>query len=461
MTEPLEKAILGSILMDSSLALDLDIEPYMFEIWRNVANEIWGEISSKGSTNASTIAYECEKKSICPKDAIWSIVASISGDVKEHCVNLQKEWLRRQEINLHETALSELLAGEDPVDVILKEDSEREMINGFSGDKNQTRVELCNTYLDYVIAAKNGTLPTGYTTGLSSLDRLTGGVGVAGRFRVWAARPGMGKSTITLRVATAAANAGCPTALFMLEMIFNQVAEKYVQSRTGISRVDLQDGKITDSELKGINSAIEDLHDLPIYVEDSISDINRIVNKIRQYVRRYGVKLVIIDYLQLVQDNSQKWGNAKHLEVENISRKMALLCQTEQIDIIALSQLSRAVETRGGDKRPMMSDLRHSGAVEQDAGQILFFYRPDYYDIKEDHEGESLLGMVEFIQAKDRYRGNVNSCFGLYRQKYDDYLDAGFGKFKRQEGYEEPEQPNYNPHIAAPQRDDNGDDIPF
>ena len=427
----------------------------MFGAWRKVAEQIWLQLNETGSTNAQTIAYECSKKGICDKDDIWSLVANVAGDIKEHCTSLRIEWLRGQEIALHEIALAELTAGEDPLDVVLREEAEREVLNGFTADKNQTRVDLCNSYLDYVIGAKEGTLPTGYPTGLSSLDRLTGGVGVPGRFRVWAARPGMGKSTITIRVATSAARAKCPVVLFMLEMIFNQVAEKYVQAETGISRTDLQDGKITDSELVQINEAVESLHDLPVYIEE-VSDVNRIVNKIRQYVRKYGVKLVVIDYLQLVQDNSQRWGNAKHLEVENISRKLALLCQTEQIDIIALSQLSRAVETRGGDKRPMMSDLRHSGAIEQDAGQVLFFYRPDYYNILEDAEGERLDGCVEFIQAKDRYRGNINSAFALYNPKYDNYKDAGFAKFERPDGMQ-PEP--YETKVAA--KANTNEDVPF
>jgi len=451
---------LGAILINPALGLELDIEPYMFEIWRNVADQVWKQLNETGSTNAQSVAHECKKLGLCSTTDVYNLLANVTGDVKEHCTGLRREWLRGQEISLHEKALAELLAGNDPTDVVLNEDAEREVINGFTGDKNQSRVQMCNGYLDYVIAAKNGTLPTGFTTGLQSLDKLTGGVGVSGRFRVWAARPGMGKSTIALRVATAAAEANCPVALFMLEMIFNQVAEKYVQGKTGISRNDLQDGKITDNDLHKINAAIEDLHDLPIYVEDSINDVNRIVNKIRQYVRKYGVKLVIIDYLQLVRDNSTRWGTSKHLEVEEISGKLARLCQTEKIDIIALSQLSRDVEKRGGDKRPMMSDLRNSGAIEQDAGQILFFYRADYYQILEDHEGQSLLGMVEFIQAKDRYRGNINSAFAAYQADRDSYQDAGYGVFNRPEDYEEPEEKPYNANITGAAKSDESD-IPF
>lgn len=416
-------------------------------------------MEQSGQVDVQKLAYECSKKGICPQDAIWTLIANKSGDVQKHAADLKTEWKRREFLQINEELRSRLLAGEDPETALAAADAQRDIIGSGAEDKNQTRVAMCNSFLDHLLKAKKGELPTGYTTGLASLDRLTGGIGIPGRYRVWAARPGMGKSTMMQRAAEAAASAKCPTLVIMLEMLFNQAAEKYVQKRTGVSRSDLQQGKFTDDEYKGINAAIEELHDLPIYFEDATNDIGRIVGKIRQYVRKYGVKLVFIDYLQLVEDRSRNWGTSKHLEVEQISRNLAILCQTEQIDIIVLSQLSRAVETRGGDKRPQLSDLRHTGAIEQDAGQVLFFYCPDYYQILEDEEGQSLKGVVACIQAKDRYSGIRNTAFAVYRKRYDDYIDAGFGKVER--SADDPPETPYNPNISPPPKADDSDDIPF
>lgn len=450
---PLEKSVLGCVLVDPNRAAEVELAPYMFPNWRSVAEKLFIQIEQTGTADAQTLAYECKRAGICDKQEVYSLIGAMVQDrFEDHAATLRKEWIRREEIGIHQEVLSKLQAGEDVATSLRQADAEREVIHGFADDKHKSRVRQAGDFLDTMHKRQRGELPTGYKIGVPAFDNLSGGLGIPNRIRILAARPGMGKSTFLYQCATAAAKAGCPTVIFSLETLFGQMMETICQQRTGIPRscMQRQDG-LNEAQLRGIQSTVEWYYDLPLFVEDSTDEFGQVCNKIRQYVRKYGVKLVFIDYLQLIQDRTQRH-YSKTLEVEAITRGLTVLALQEGIDIICLSQLSRAVETRGGDKRPMMSDLRHSGSIEQDAGQIWFLYRPDYYGILEDEEGQSLKGALDVIQAKDRYAGKIGEVRMWYNAKYNFYQPG--------ESDEEVAPPAYNPNVK-PTKPNTNDRIPF
>jgi replicative DNA helicase len=191
----------------------------------------------------------------------------------------------------------------------------------------------------------------------------------------------------------------------------------------------LRTGKLADHEWKQLNVKVGDLEKAPLYIDDtpalSIFDLRA---KARRLASQHKIKLIVVDYLQLMTaGNNNKAGNREQ-EISMISRNLKSLAKELDIPVIALSQLSRAVETRGGTKRPQLSDLRESGAIEQDADIVSFIYRPEYYQIEEwdDEEHSSSIGQAEFIIAKHRNGGldNIRMKFIGQLGKFEDLQSA-------------------------------------
>ena len=441
--------------MDNTRLDDADIEAHMFEKWVNVAEQLLILIEKKGSVDVQSFASHCSMLKICSKDDIYSCyAASIKDKYIEHTDLLIEAWRRRMELDVLGGAIHRLSAGDEVDAVISSIERDREMYAGQLGDANKTRIDQANDLLQQIIDAKAGKIVRYNPSPFEKLNNLIGGFGCPTRFSVFGARPGMGKTTFLIQVAMNAANTGCPTVVFSLEMSTDEIYLKCIHQKTGISAYDLTQGKVTDSEIDNINETIAEIYDTPIFVEDSTFEIGKIRKKIRQYVRKHGVKLVIIDYLQLISDASNKYSNNRNNEVAQISRKIKMICQQEKVEVVALSQLSRSVETRGGDKRPMLSDLRDSGAIEQDANLIGFLYRPDYYQILEDSEGESLQGCTDILIVKQR--GNNRGIGDVrlhYSKKYDKLSDHPWEYC--------PQEESYNAAIILPTRKSDDEDIPF
>lgn len=233
---------------------------------------------------------------------------------------------------------------------------------------------------------------------LYELDMLTGGW-QDDELIVMAGRPGMGKTAFILDEALTAARNGEPVLFWSLEMSRAQLIARLISKLSGVDSTKMRKGSVSDLDFTKINSAVEDLDSLPIYIEDTPGvHVNQIVALSTSYWRKHGIKRIYVDYIQLCRGE----GNIREQEISYISRTLKGLAKRLKLPVFALSQLSRAVETRGGSKRPMLSDLRESGAIEQDADMVAFFYRPEYYDILEDEAGNSLKGLGEIIIAKYR-----------------------------------------------------------
>jgi replicative DNA helicase len=286
---------------------------------------------------------------------------------------------------------------------------------------------------------------SGVSTGFEKLDKLTSGWQPSDLIII-AARPGMGKTALTLSMArNIAVGKQIPVAFFSLEMSSVQLITRLISSETGLSSEKLRTGKLADHEWQQLNVKVTDLEKAPLFIDDTPSlSIFDLRAKARRLSSQHGIKLIVVDYLQLMTAGaSLKTGNREQ-EISTISRNLKALAKELNIPVIALSQLSRAVETRGGTKRPMLSDLRESGAIEQDADIVSFIYRPEYYNIDEwdDDERTPSEGQAEFIVAKHRNGGLDN-----IRLKFVGHL----GKFEDLDSFDSPFefQSKMNPNDAA------------
>jgi replicative DNA helicase len=249
---------------------------------------------------------------------------------------------------------------------------------------------------------------TGITSGFPALDRVTSGWQRTDLI-VIAARPAMGKTSFTLALARNAAmnhtsEKPFPVAFFSLEMSKLQLVQRLISLEAEIPGSSLRGGQLSDDELKRLHLAVEKLSDAPIYIDDSPGlNIFELRAKCRRLKMQHDIQIIIIDYLQLMSGGGDgKSSGNREQEISQISRSLKALAKELNVPVIALSQLSRAVESRGGDKRPQLSDLRESGAIEQDADIVSFIYRPEYYQITEDDEGNSTKEVGEIIIAKHR-----------------------------------------------------------
>lgn len=258
-------------------------------------------------------------------------------------------------------------------------------------------------------------------TGFNKLDNIILGLQKSDLIII-ASRPGMGKTSFALSLIINIIKRNIPIGLFSLEMSYYQIISRLITLETKISYEKLNTINLTKKELKIFKKKIKNIKKYPLYIDDSpyLSLID-LKNKCRKLIYKHNVKLIIIDYLQLINVNDIKIKNREQ-EISTISRNIKYIAKEFKIPIIAISQLSRAVEIRGGYKRPMLSDLRESGAIEQDADIVLLLYRPDYYGFKYwDNDYTTLCeGQAEIIIAKHRNGklGNIKLKFIKTQAKF-------------------------------------------
>ena len=286
------------------------------------------------------------------------------------------------------------------------------------------------------IANKEGL--SGVATGFAKLDKITSGWQPSDLIII-AARPGMGKTAFVLSMArNIAIDFNMPVAIFSLEMASIQLITRLISSETGLSSEKLRTGKLEKHEWEQLSVKVKNLEKAPLFIDDTPSlSIFDLRAKARRLASQHSIKLIVVDYLQLMTaggSNGKGVGNREQ-EISTISRNLKALAKELSIPVIALSQLSRAVETRNsggtGSKRPLLSDLRESGAIEQDADIVSFIYRPEYYKLDEwdDEEASSTKGQAEFIIAKHRNGSleNIRLKFVGHLGKFDNLEDSTSG----------------------------------
>jgi len=319
-----------------------------------------------------------------------------------------------------------------PVSDIVDE-SEQKIFNiGEQGKRNkegfQAMESLVVKLLDRVQEmADNPNDVTGVPTGFYDLDRMTAGL-QAGDLVVLAARPSMGKTALAINIAEhVALNEGLPVAVFSMEMGAAQLAVRIVGSIGRIDQGHLRTGKLTDEEWPRLSEAIEKLRTISLHIDESAGlNSSELRANARRLSRQCGqLGLIVVDYLQLMSGSSSD-GENRATELGEISRGLKMLARELKCPVIALSQLNRSVEQRP-DKRPMMSDLRESGAIEQDADIIMFIYRDEYYTKEACKEP----GVAEVIIAKQRNgpTGTVKLAFLRNITKFESLASGGGGDY--------------------------------
>ena len=311
-------------------------------------------------------------------------------------------------------------------------------------------------------ALNSGGHLSGVTTGLDGINSKIGGLHRSDLL-ILAGRPGMGKSSLATNMAFAAAqrflrdqedgidpakSAGAPVAIFSLEMSADQLATRILSEESGISSENLRMGKISQQEFRQLARAAADLQTLPLYIDDTPGlTIAALRTRARRLKRQKGIGMVVIDYLQLLQGSGKSSSDNRVQEISEISRGLKQLAKELDLPVLALSQLSRAVEQRE-DKRPQLSDLRESGSIEQDADIVMFIYREDYYvasrEPKRPMDGddakifeayeqwqrdmERVYGTAELLIAKQRHgaTGKVKMKFDSRITKFSDLAEDSF-----------------------------------
>jgi replicative DNA helicase len=281
---------------------------------------------------------------------------------------------------------------------------------------------------------------SGLQTGFKDLDKITSGWQKSDLIII-AARPAMGKTAFVLSMAkNMAVKYNTPVALFSLEMASVQLVNRLIINTTEIIGEKIKNGHLNPEEWQQLDSRIKNLYNAPIYIDDTPGlSVFELRTKARRLVREHGVKCIIIDYLQLMNASGMNT-YSREQEVSLISRSLKSLARELTIPIIALSQLNRQVETRTGgkgesehhSKRPQLSDLRESGAIEQDADIVCFIHRPEYYKIYQDGQGNDLTGKAEILIAKHR-NGSTGDVLLSFKKEYirfqnldDDYIAKEF-----------------------------------
>ena len=242
----------------------------------------------------------------------------------------------------------------------------------------------------------------GIPSGFTALDKMTSGWQPSDLI-ILAARPAMGKTAFALTLGrNAAVSFKKAVAIFSLEMSSLQLVTRLISAESEISAGKLKNGNLRYDELAQIHTKIGGLTEAPIFIDDTPAiSVFELRAKARRLKAQHDIQLLVVDYLQLMTAGGEGKGNREQ-EISTISRSLKSIAKELNIPVIALSQLSRAVESRGGDRRPQLSDLRESGSIEQDADMVLFINRPEYYGLTEDEAGNSTLGVANIIIAKHR-----------------------------------------------------------
>lgn len=273
---------------------------------------------------------------------------------------------------------------------------------------------------------------TGVPSGFSNLDRITSGWQKTDLI-VLAARPGMGKTAFTLSMArNMAVEHKRAVAVFSLEMGAVQLVTRLVASESQLPADKLRKGDLHDYEWEQLHARIAALEEAPIFIDDTPAlSVFELRAKCRRLKEQHNIEMVMIDYIQLMTIGGGETKGNREQEISTISRSLKALAKELNVPVIVLSQLNRSVETRTGTKRPMLSDLRESGAIEQDADIVMFIYRPEYYKIDQYEDGSSTQGKGDIIIAKHRNGAlaDVRLRFVAQFAKFEDDIPSEFGDY--------------------------------
>ncbi len=439
----IEKVVLGALMIDKDAFTVVSeiIKPETFYEARH--QKIYEAVQSlnlqEKPVDIMTVTEELRHKGTLEEVGGPSYIVELSSQVASsahieyHAHILAQKFLARQLIQF--ASMIETDAFDETVDVddlmqkaegALFEISQKNMLQDYV--QIDTIVDQAHQLL-LQAANREGGL-TGVPSGFRKLDDITSGWQPSDLIII-AGRPAMGKTSFALSIAkNIAVDYRKPIAFFSLEMNNVQLVNRLISNVCSIPGNKILNGQLTPDEWERFDSNIRKMQGAPIYVDDTPGlSIFELRTKARRLVREHNIEVLMIDYLQLMNANGMRF-NSRQEEVSTISRSLKSLAKELNIPVLALSQLSRAVEQREGveGKRPQLSDLRESGAIEQDADMVLFVHRPEYYHILQDEKGNDLHGMAQIIIAKHR-KGATGDVLLNFRGEYTRFANPEDAKF--------------------------------
>jgi replicative DNA helicase len=436
----LEEAVLGAMMLDNTAVNDaVDIlrapETFYDPRHRVIFSAILHLFSNSEPIDLLTVSDRLKKNGELEiaggayyLSVLTNKVAS-AAHIEYHSRIIIEKYIQREIIRMSNEILREAFdETKDVFSVLGKAEEELFKIaqNNMKKSYDTMQTAMQGAMVEIENARKNSDGISGIPTGFRDLDRLTSGWQRSDMI-VIAARPAMGKTAFVLSMArNTAVDYNMGVALFSLEMSSVQLVKRLISSEARIDAEKLRKGNIEDHEFQQIHSRIRKLADAPIYIDDTPGiSIFELRAKCRRMKSKHDIQLVIIDYLQLMTAGTSKGPGNREQEISQISRSIKEIAKELNIPVVALSQLSRSVEQRGGSKRPVLSDLRESGAIEQDADIVSFIYRPEYYGLTEDENGPTS-GMGDIIVAKHR-----NGALDTVRLRFI----GQYARFENQEGF--------------------------
>ncbi len=430
-----EEAVLGALMLEKgalSAVIDiLHVDVFYKEAHQKIFNAIHVLFSQSEPIDILTVANQMKKDNTLDEVGgayyITQLTSRINSaaNVEFHSRILIQKYIQRELIKISGNLIRD--AYDDNYDVFdLMDKAETELFK--IGDNHFKRSfsnmsQLLAESIREIEESKELGAKKGVLTGFSELDNLTSGFQKSDLV-VIAARPGMGKTAFVLSMArNAAITFDKPVAIFSLEMSSTQLATRLISSESELSSKKLKKGDLANYEWEQLINKITALEDAPIYIDDTPSlSVFELRAKCRRLKEKHDIQMVVIDYIQLMTVGLDSKPGNREQEISTISRSLKSLAKELDLPVVVLSQLSRAVETRGGNKKPMLSDLRESGAIEQDADMVLFIYRPEYYKILEDENNISNEGWAELIVAKHR-NGELKDILLRFIGQYTKFID--------------------------------------
>jgi replicative DNA helicase len=426
-----EQAVLGAMLLDQDAALRaaelVDDSMFYREAHRRLFRAMLALTEQRTVIDHITLRDELlrrgELEAAGGLEYLAELVDAVptAANIEFHAKIVKDKAILRRLIETSTGIITEAYDGHSTAnDLLDSAEAKIFQISQQRGDEGFTRIKemLWPTMERIETLQRSGKAITGVPSGFTDLDEMTSGF-QASELIIVAARPSMGKTAFCLNVATQAAVDGFGVAVFSLEMSKEALVQRMLCAEARVDSQAVRRGTLRDPDFTRLARAAGILQSCPVWIDDTPSlSLLEMRSKARRLKVENDVRLVVVDYLQLMR--SPEYAENRVQEVSDISRSLKGLARELNIPVIALSQLSRASEQRGGERRPILSDLRDSGAIEQDADVVLFIHRPEMYQ-KEDSEGNSLEGMAEVIVGKHRNgpTGLVNLYFHKQFTRFD------------------------------------------
>ena len=431
----LEEAVLGAIMLEKDAVLSvIDIlkpECFYKEIHQKIFKAIL-DLSTKQEPIDLLTVTETLRKNDCIEEVggpyyITQLTLKVASaaHVEFHGRIIAQKYIQRELIRV--SGEIQNMAFDDSKDVDELLDFSESSIFKVAEGNIKKEVQPVNVLIKEAIhqiqeAGKRDDHLSGVPSGFTKLDRITSGWQKSDLIII-AARPSMGKTALVLSMArNIAVEHKRGVAVFSLEMSSLQLVNRLICSETELPSDRIRNGRLNNIEWEQLDHKIKSLIDSPIYIDDTPAiSVYELRAKLRRLTQKYQIDIVVVDYLQLMTCNVDIRGSREQ-EVSHISRSLKVIAKELNIPIIALSQLNRSVEVRSGTKRPQLSDLRESGAIEQDADLVLFIHRPEKYGFIEDEDGNSLRGIAEIIVAKHR-NGALGDIHLRFKDEFAKFID--------------------------------------